>query len=145
VQRGECDLAGSHSLDPATDTYNIRFLPAGARLVRGDGRMQGIAYRQGDRRFEGLASAEIVERVSRDRDCHLVNRNRGSGTRISIDRLLAGRRPRGDAVEARSHNAVSAALQHARADWGVLIASVAVEYGLAFVPLSEQRFDFIIP
>ena len=35
VERGECDLAGSHLLDPATNTYNTPFLPAGARLLRG--------------------------------------------------------------------------------------------------------------
>ncbi len=86
-----------------------------------------------------------MESVSRDPECYLVNRNRGSGTRILIDRLLAGRRPRGYAVEARSHNAVAAALQQGRADWGVLIAPVAAPYGLAFVPLSEERFDLVIP
>ncbi len=145
VERGECDLAGTHLLDPATNSYNTPFLPAGARLLRGYDRLQGIAYRRGDRRFEGRGSAEIVELARGDRDCYLVNRNRGSGTRILIDRLLAGRRPRGYAVEARSHNAVAAALQQGRADWGVLIAPVAAQYGLAFVPLSEERFDFVIP
>ena len=34
----------------------------------------------------------------------MVNRNRGSGTRILIDELVGGRRPSGYAVEARSHN-----------------------------------------
>jgi putative molybdopterin biosynthesis protein len=62
-----------------------------------------------------------------------------------IDRLLVGRRPPGYAVEARSHNAVAAAIQQGRADWGVLIAPVAAAYELAFLPLSEERFDFVIP
>jgi putative molybdopterin biosynthesis protein len=48
-------------------------------------------------------------------------------------------------VEARSHNAVAAALEQGRADWGVLIAPVAAAYGLAFIPLSEEQFDFVIP
>jgi len=145
ADRGECDLAGCHLLDPATNTYNVPFVPAGARLVRGYGRMQGIAYRRGDRRFEGRTSGEIVELAGLAPSCHMVNRNRGSGTRILIDRLLAGRRPRGYAVEARSHNAVAAAIQQGRADWGIAIAPVAAEYSLAFIPLSEERFDFIIP
>jgi putative molybdopterin biosynthesis protein len=107
--------------------------------------MQGIAYRPGDRRFEGRGVAAAIDAACREGDCVMVNRNRGSGTRILIDRLLAGRRPPGYAVEARSHNAVAAALQQGRADWGVLIAPVAAAYGLAFLPLSEERFDFVIP
>ncbi len=58
VARGECDLAGCHLLDPTTNTYNTPFLPVGDRLLRGYGRMQGIAYRRGDRRFEGRASRD---------------------------------------------------------------------------------------
>src|SRR5207244_10385117 len=128
-----------------TNQYNRPFLPADARLLPGYGRMQGIAYRLGDPRFEGRSVAEAIDAACRVGDCYLVNRNRGSGTRILIDRLLARRRPPGYAVEARSHNAVAAALQQGRADWGVLIAPVAATYGLAFIPLSEERFDFLIP
>jgi putative molybdopterin biosynthesis protein len=145
VARGECDLAGVHLLDPETNQYNGPFLPAGATLFPGYGRMQGIAYRPGDRRFEGRGASEAIDTACRDGDCYMVNRNRGSGTRILIDRLLAGRRPPGYAVEARSHNAVAAALQQGRADWGLLIAPVAATYGLAFIPLREERFDFVIP
>jgi putative molybdopterin biosynthesis protein len=143
--RGECDVAGIHLLDPETNQYNRPFVPAGATLIRGYGRMQGIAYRAGDRRFEGRIPAEIAEASIRDQGCYMVNRNRGSGTRIVIDRLLAGRRPRGYPVEARSHNAVAAALQQGRADWGVLIAPVAAAYGLAFIPMSAEQFDFLVP
>ena len=55
----------------------------------------------------------------------MVNRNQGSGTRILIDRLLAGARPRGYAVQASNHNAVAAAVAQGRADWGLAIESVA--------------------
>ncbi len=75
----------------------------------------------------------------------MVNRNRGSGTRILIDRLLGASRPRGYAVEARSHNAVAAALQQGRADWGIVIAPVARAYDLGFIPMSVEQFDFVIP
>jgi putative molybdopterin biosynthesis protein len=145
VERGECDLAGVHLLDPATGQYNSPFVKSGAKLIKGYRRMQGIAYRPDDNRFEGRSAAEVVEAGCRAPDCHMVNRNRGSGTRILIDRLLAGRRPAGYAVEARSHNAVAAALAHGRADWGVVIAPVAAAYGLALVPLVHEEFDFVIP
>jgi putative molybdopterin biosynthesis protein len=143
--RGECDLAGIHLLDPETNEYNRAFVPSGATLVRGYGRMQGIGYRAGDRRFDRKSPVEIADVVCRDQGCYMVNRNRGSGTRILIDRLLAGLRPRGYAVEARSHNAVAAALEQGRADWGVLIQPVAAAYGLGFVPLSAEQFDFLVP
>ncbi|MHC4819771.1 MAG: molybdopterin biosynthesis protein, partial [Planctomycetota bacterium] len=77
AQRGECDVAGVHLLDPETDIWNEPFLTEGLRLVRGYGRRQGVVSRDG--REEG----------------RLVNRNRASGTRILIDRLLEGRRPDG--------------------------------------------------
>jgi putative molybdopterin biosynthesis protein len=145
VERGECDLAGIHLLEPQSNEYNRPFVPNGSTLVRGYGRMQGIAYRNGDHRFEGRSALEVVDVSRRDKDTYMVNRNRGSGTRILIDRLLAGLRPRGYAVEARSHNAVAAALEQGRVDWGVLIAPVASAYGLAFIPLVEERFDFVVP
>jgi putative molybdopterin biosynthesis protein len=75
----------------------------------------------------------------------MVNRNRGSGTRVLLDGLLAGRRPRGHAVEVRSHNAVAAAIRQGRADWGVAIEPVARAYGLAFIPLRAEQYDFAIP
>jgi putative molybdopterin biosynthesis protein len=143
--RGECDVAGVHLLDPATDTYNIPFLPVGVHLVSGYGRMQGLVYRKGDARFEGRTVAEAVDRACNDPGCLMVNRNRGSGTRVLLDRLLNGRRPTGAAVEVRSHNAVAAAVVQGRADWGVAIEPVAVGYGLGFTPLRAERYDFAVP
>ncbi len=143
--RGECDLAGTHLLEAETNVYNHAFVPDGSKLLRGYGRLQGIAYRLGDQRFAGKSVAEAVDLGCSAAGCFMVNRNRGSGTRILIDRLLAGRRPRGYAVEARSHNAVAAALQQERADWGVIIEPIAADYGLGFLPLAAEQFDFVIP
>jgi len=143
--RGECDVAGTHLLDAATNVYNQAFVPDGSRLLRGYGRMQGISFRRGDPRFEGKSVPEAARAACGEKDCYMVNRNRGSGTRILIDRLLEGCRPRGHAVEARSHNAVAAALAQGRADWGVVIEPIAAEYGLGFLPLQAEQFDFVIP
>jgi putative molybdopterin biosynthesis protein len=145
VARGECDVAGIHLLDPDINQYNRSFVPPRATLLAGYGRMQGIGHRPGDPRFEGRDAAAIVATTARDPDCFMVNRNRGSGTRILIDRLLGGLRPCGHAVEARSHNAVAAALRQGRADWGLLIEPVARAYDLAFIPLGAEQFDFLIP
>jgi putative molybdopterin biosynthesis protein len=75
----------------------------------------------------------------------MVNRNQGSGTRILIDGLLEGTQPAGYAVQSRSHNAVAAAVAQGRADWGVAIRGVADQAGLGFLPLTEERYDFVVP
>ena len=54
ARRGECDLAPIHLLDEATGIYNTPFLSEGLELCRGWRRMQGIVFRKGDARFEGL-------------------------------------------------------------------------------------------
>ena len=75
----------------------------------------------------------------------MVNRNQGSGTRILIDRLLAGARPPGYAIQPRSHNAVAAAVAQGRADWGVAIRRVADQADLGFLPLAHEQYDFVVP
>jgi putative molybdopterin biosynthesis protein len=145
VRQGACDLAGVHLLDEATGEYNRPFVPPGAVLVPGYGRSQGIVYRPGDPRFEGRAVTDAVRSACADPRCLLVNRNRGSGTRVLIDRLLGPGRPPGYLAEAKSHSAVAAAVAQGRADWGVAIATVAREYGLGCLPLRDERFDFVVP
>jgi len=145
ARRGECDLAGIHLLDPGTNVYNAPYLGDDLEMIRGYGRLQGIVYRPGDNRFEGLEIAEAVSRALQDSDCILINRNRGSGTRILIDRLLGSARPSGYLREAKSHNAVVAAIVQGRADWGVAIVNVAKDAGLGFLPLQAEQYDFVVP
>ena len=145
VQRGECDLAGMHLLDPKTGRYNEPYLTPELELIRGYGRLQGIVFRPGDPRFEGRAAAEAARRAASDPECVMVNRNQGSGTRILIDRLLGGAEPPGYPVQARSHNAVAAAVAQSRADWGVAIEWVARSGGLGFLPLEDEQYDFVAP
>lgn len=145
AKRGECDVAGIHLMDPATGEYNRHLVTESLTLLPGYGRMQGIVHRPGDARFAGRTAAEAVAAALADPQCVLVNRNAGSGTRILVDRLLDGRRPPGYAVQTRSHNAVAAAVQQGRADWGVAIDTVARDYALEFIPLQEERYDFVVP
>ena len=145
ARRGECDLAGVHLLDPASGEYNRPFLTTNLELVRGYGRQQGIVYRQGDVRFSGRTVAEALQAALDDPHCVMINRNPGSGTRILIDGLLRGAQPPGYAAQPRSHNAVAAAVAQKRADWGLAIASAATQAGLAFLPLAEEQYDFVIP
>ncbi|MBL8669351.1 MAG: molybdopterin biosynthesis protein [Alphaproteobacteria bacterium] len=145
AKRGECDVAPVHLLDPASDTYNRPFLTADLALLPGYRRQQGILYRSGDARFAGKDAAAAVRAALADQTCVLVNRNAGSGTRILLDGLLDGARPVGYPNQAKTHNAVAAAIQQGRADWGLAIATVARQYGLAFIPLRDESYDFAIP
>ncbi len=135
--RGECDLAPIHLLDPETNRYNEPFLKPGLELIRGYRRMQGIATRPDETRD--------IEALLADPSVRMVNRNRGAGTRVLIDRLLGDRRPAGYPYEPRSHYAVAAAIAQGRADWGVTIESVARDAGLRFEPLQAEEYDFVVP
>lgn len=145
ARRGECDLAGVHLLDPRTGEYNRPFLDERLELIPGYGREQGVVFRRGDPRFEGRDAREAVAAARLDPACLMVNRNQGSGTRVLIDSLLGGERPRGYAVQPRSHNAVAAAVAQGRADWGVAIRTVAEPHGLGFLPLLREQYDFVTP
>src|SRR4051794_760922 len=144
ARRGECDLAPVHLFDEASGTYNEPFMAAGVELVPGYRRMQGLVFRAGDGRFEGLGAAEALRAALADPDCIMVNRNQGAGTRILIDRLLGAARPEGYWNQPRSHNAVAAAVAQKRADWGVTIPRVAQATGLGFTPLAEEHYDFAL-
>jgi putative molybdopterin biosynthesis protein len=143
--RGECDVASVHLMDPATGRYNHHLLADTLNLLPGYRRMQGIVFREGDAHFAGKGLEEAIGAALADPDCVMVNRNAGSGTRVLIDSLLGPHRPAGYGIQTKSHNAVAAAVQQGRADWGVAIDTVARQYGLAFIELQEEHYDFIVP
>lgn len=86
-----------------------------------------------------------------------MNRNKGSGTRLLIDRHLTmlassagtdlenlSRRIQGYGYEAKSHSAVAAAVRNDRADVGFGIRTVAEAPGLDFIKLDDEKYDFLI-
>ena len=90
------------------------------------------------------AAAALAAAVTADPRLLMVNRNAGSGTRVLVDQMLAGVRPAGYANQPRSHNAVAAAVAQGRADWGVAIEPVARMYGLGFLPIAPEEYDFLL-
>jgi molybdate-binding protein len=74
-----------------------------------------------------------------------VNRQRGSGTRLLIDRVLADEgidaaSISGYANEEFTHAAVAATVASGAADAGFGLRASAAEYGLAFVPRVRERY-----
>jgi putative molybdopterin biosynthesis protein len=133
-----------HLIDPASGEYNVHLATPGLTLIKGWRRMQGILFRPGDKRFEDRTAQEAIQTVLADEHALMVGRNAGSGTRVLLDRLLAGARPRGYANQPKSHNAVAAAIVQGRADWGLAIAPVARLYGLGFLPVAPEDYDFLV-
>jgi molybdopterin molybdotransferase/putative molybdopterin biosynthesis protein len=142
--RGECDLAPVHLVDAQTGIYNAHLLRPGLALIKGWQRMQGFVYRTDDVRFAEKSSADAIAAALADPRCLMVNRNAGAGTRVLIDKLLNGARPPGYSNQPRSHNAVAAAVAQGRADWGIAISTVARLYGLGFLPIAPEDYDFLL-
>jgi len=144
ANKSECDIAPVHLIDPASGQYNKHLVTSGLSLVPGWRRMQGILFRLGDARFDGRSAQEALKIVLADASALMVNRNAGAGTRVLIDKLLNGARPPGYSNQPKSHNAVAAAIAQSRADWGLAIEPVAKLYGLGFLPVSPEHYDFLV-
>jgi molybdate transport repressor ModE-like protein len=74
-----------------------------------------------------------------------INRQRGSGTRLLIDQMLAHERIAGSEIagygnEEFTHLAVAATVASGGADAGFGLRAAAAEYRLAFVPLVSERY-----
>jgi len=157
AKRGESDISGTHLIDERTGEYNVPFLKKmeisnKVYLVRGYDREQGFVTAKGNpKKIKGardLAGSGIS----------FINRNPGSGTRILFDLELKKaakiegisqeelkNKITGYEIEAKSHSGVAAAVAFGRADAGLAIRTVAHQYGLSFVPLKEEKYDFVIP
>ena len=147
AKRGECDLAGTHLLDQNSGHYNRHLLTPELHLQKGYCRSQGLLFRKDDSNFADCKSnfEKTIQKIINSPELCMINRNRGSGTRILLDRLLADQRPAGFFQEAKSHNSVAAAIAQKRADWGIAIRSVAEDLGLGFFPIQDEEYDFILP
>jgi len=156
VIRGEADIAGIHLVDEETGEYNIPYLKRynvrNAVLIRGYMREQGLIVAKGNpNNVRGLE--DVV-----DKGLTIVNRNRGSGTRVLLDmklREIARARGltfeelvskvKGYYYEARTHTAVAATISQGKADVGVGIKVAAELYNLDFISLGWEYYDFLIP
>jgi molybdate-binding protein/DNA-binding transcriptional regulator YhcF (GntR family) len=149
LAQGTADLAGVHLWDEATDSYNLpyvrRLLP-GRRLVmlhlahRSLGLIVPAGNPQALRALADLSRPGVV----------LLNRQRGSGTRVWLDAQLQALEVDTESIagydrEALTHLAVASAVAEGEATAGLGIHAAAMAYGLGFVPLTQERYDLVIP
>ncbi len=145
ASRGECDIAPVHLIDP--EQRPVQCASGHARPDAGAGLAAHArdAVPPGRQALRGRTRAqEALATILADPSALMVNRNAGAGTRVLIEKLLYGARPPGYANQPKSHNAVAAAIAQGRADWGVAIEPVAKLYGLGFLPLSPEHYDFLL-
>lgn len=141
--RGEGEIAGIHLLDAQSGRYNQDFVPDNCQLIAGYTRTQGFLLGSGHEELARLPREELMEILKSD-GLRMINRNQGSGTRILLDQCLAGARPPGYQHQAKSHNAVAAAVMQGRSDWGMTLKSLVTGTKLGFVPYIDEHFDFLI-
>jgi len=155
VRRGEADIAGTHLLDEKTGIYNVPYIEkfglSNVVLVKGYHREQGlITAKNNPKRIK------TVEDIFRE-DITIINRNPGSGTRVLLDMYIKEiaeeknddfneliKTIDGYPIEAKSHTAVASSILMGKADIGLGIKTVAERYGLNFIPLRDEEYDFVI-
>ncbi|HTE86274.1 MAG TPA: molybdopterin biosynthesis protein, partial [Dehalococcoidia bacterium] len=149
LKRGEAHLAGSHLLDEQTGEYNRGFIQQvipelDVVLVNLSYRDQGLIVPKGNPK-----QIQTLEDLTR-REVRLVNRQRGSGTRVLLDYELKQRGIDPESVvgyvrEEFTHMAVAAAVMSGAADVAIGILGAARALDLEFVPLLRERYDLVIP
>jgi molybdate-binding protein/DNA-binding XRE family transcriptional regulator len=148
LKQGKVHIAGSHLEDPRSGEFNLPYLSkvmpnedlAVVTFARWE---EGFVVRRGNplgiRGAGDLAQPKL----------RLVNRERGSGSRALLDLLLrqAGVPPgrvRGYQNLAAGHLPAAYLVALGEADCCVATPSAARAFGLDFVPLRAERFDFAI-
>ncbi len=147
LREGKVHVAGSHLEDAVTGEFNLPYL-------REHYAAEDFAVVSFARWEEGLVTAagnplaiRSVEDLPRVR---FVNREAGSGSRALLDRLLRkaslkGTQIEGYAREAHGHLAVAYLVKCGEADCCLATRSAAQSFGLDFVPLQSERYDFVMP
>jgi putative molybdopterin biosynthesis protein len=149
LRHGVGHVAGCHLFDAETGDFNKTYARAlfpgrALVLITLAHRQQGLIVPAGNPR--GLR--DLADAVSAG--ARLVNRNRGSGTRVWLDRLLAGGdvdpvRVTGYENEVMTHDAAALAVAEGAADVALGILPAARARGLDFIPLIEERYDLVTP
>jgi putative molybdopterin biosynthesis protein len=144
---GLVHVAGTHLRGPGSE-YNIgpaaELLPDGGEVIGFCSWHQGLVLRP-----DAAGGVSCVGDVAR-RGLRLVNREPGAEARSVLDRELAqagidaGRLP-GYRTQVTGHLQVAAAIASGLTDAGIASEPAALAYALAFVPLTAERFDLVIP
>ncbi|MCX7841452.1 MAG: molybdopterin biosynthesis protein [Clostridia bacterium] len=147
VKRGEAHMAGIHLLDEDTGSYNKSFIDKyfygeKAAAISCTKRLQGLMVAHGNPKGIKSLGDLTAEGI------RYVNRQKGSGTRILLDYLLKKQEVDSAMIygydrEEFTHMSVAALVASGSADAGMGILSAAKAFGLDFIPVCEEQYDFV--
>jgi putative molybdopterin biosynthesis protein len=149
LRQGICHLAGAHLADEDGLEFNLthtRHLFPGQAMS-----LLTLAYRQ-----QGLVTAANNPKQIRSLadlarpDIRFINRQRGAGTRLWLERQLHQLGLDVNQIEGfnravESHNQVARAVASGQADVGLAVLAAAQAHQLHFIPLFAERYDLILP
>jgi putative molybdopterin biosynthesis protein len=136
LREGKIDIAGTHLNEPAAhdrrlSTVNFARWEEGLVVKRGNPKkIRGIA---------DLANPRV----------HFMNRDEGSASRRLFDGLVKSMginsaKVNGSTSSAPGHLAAAWAVASGEADCCIAARSAALRFGLDFIPLAAERFDFVL-
>jgi molybdate-binding protein len=148
LRDGNVHLAGTHLEDSRTGEFNLPFVRR--QFVRQD--MAVITFAEWEAGFVvangNPKSIRHIEDLAR-KNIRFVNREMGSGSRSLLDKLLRiGSLPpasvRGYDRIVAGHLAAAYAVFSGESDGCIATQSAARAYGLDFVALHRERYDFVL-
>lgn len=146
---GKIQIATTHLWDGETGQYNIpyvrRLLPGIPSIILHLAcTMQGFYVAKGNPK--NISTWEDLKRS----DITIINREKGSGTRILLDehlRLLelSGNAIRGYDKECFSHLAVASAVARGEADLALGSEKISLQVnGIDFIPMQKERYELVM-
>jgi putative molybdopterin biosynthesis protein len=148
LNMGYTDIAWSHLFDPKSGEYNVPFLPVYltnvkpvvVNLFRRD--LGFVVAPENPLHLHGFE--DLTQKKVR-----LINRQKGSGTRILLDHHLKRLRIppskiNGYEKEVYTHFEVGLSILSREADAGIATIAVSKLLGLPFIPVTRERFDMIL-
>lgn len=149
LYQGRVNVATAHLWDGDLDEYNVTYvkkmMPGIPSLVIRIGKRQQGFYVQKNNP-KGITGWSDLRRT----DISIVNRERGSGTRVLLDERLRLMGIIGDYIEGyhhecKSHLAVASLISHGQADLGLGSESGLMNVnGIDFIPLQVECYDLVM-
>jgi molybdopterin molybdotransferase/putative molybdopterin biosynthesis protein len=149
LTRGEIHVAGVHLAGEREDAWTL------ANLKRALGDMDCVVVTFAHWEEGLIVPRDNAKKIHSPADLvrpgvTVVNREKGSGARRLLDQQLkaAGIQPKrikGYSDQVLSHLEVAARIKAGLADAGVGVRAAAAIYGLDFVPLQRERYDWVVP
>jgi putative molybdopterin biosynthesis protein len=145
----EAEVVGSHLREPDSNEYNISFVQH--LVAEEDILLVHLAIRE----YGLVVAAGNPKHLRRVRDIErkhvrLLNRSRGSGARMWLQRHLRNARLDPNTIpnwssEAGTYEEIAGAIVLGQVDVGPGLRATAEKFHLGFVPLGVERFDLAIP